>query len=604
MRAVRPYFRSFLFRLLLLLPIYALQAQEPEQAVSFQWEYIQGDTGICRKVFSEHYCSLEEARRAVASCLDSLLAAGYLAARLLSFDCEDSLCRASLFVGPRFRWVQLRTAGLSDQLLSKSGFRQKKVSHKPLSYEEIKTFQRRILRQAAEQGYPLASIRLDSLSFEPDGQSRATLVFESGPLIRYGKPDIRGDAGISPDMLGRLLHLPEGKVYRQKEVDELLQTLQALPYLQVAAPPQWLFSADVATPILQLKKRKASSFDFIFGLNAGSNPGAPRFSFTGQLRADFFNAFRQGERFQAQYEQLPSGTKKLSVKLWYPFIGPLPLGGNARFEQFKQDTSFSDLLWRIGLSYPLRATQFVSMYWQGSSSTIITTDTSQIKQTHQLPSRLDVERRGLGIEMQLGKLDMPFNPRRGWRLKTDFSFSRKRTPVNPLIAGLTDAEEPEFDFASLYDSIPTQVAQARIRLDVGFYLPLFQSSSLGLSLKAGHFYSKTALYQNELFQLGGYYSLRGFDERSLLASSYLIWTAEYRWITGPDSRFYLFVDYGWLEENSVAAYFTEHPLGIGAGLTFATPAGQLAVNLAFGARQGQQPDWRSPKIHLGYVGRF
>ncbi len=580
-----------------------LSAQDPVSGVRVRWEFVDVEE-ICGADFPEYCSSPEAVEQAARICLDSLRGAGHLAAGMVSFHCEDSSCTVGLFVGPRFHWVQLRMRGLSDQMLFQAGFRKRDFARKPLSYAEIRELQTQILRRAAEEGYPLAQIYLDSLDFEADGQSRAALIFESGPLIRYGSPEIRGDAGISPRVLGKLLHLPEGKRYRQKDVEELAQNLRALPYLQLAGSPQWLFSGDVAIPILQLKKRRASNFDFLFGLNAASNPSVARFAFTGQLRADFFNAFQQGERFQAWYEQLPSGTRKLSVSMSYPFLGPLPLGGNARFEQFKQDTSFSDLLWRVGLSYPLRATQFVSMYWQRSSSTLITADTAQVKQTRSLPARLDVERSGLGLEAQWGKLDEVFNPRKGWSFKTDFAFSQKETPVNPLIARLRDSADPEFDFSSLYDSLPSRVTQVQLQLDIGFYLPLFQSSSLNLRLKAGHFYSKTSLYQNELFQLGGYYSLRGFDERSLLASSYLIWTTEYRWITGPDSRFYLFVDYGWLEANSVVGISTTRPLGLGAGLTFSTPAGQLAINLGVGALQGRQPDWRNPKVHLGYVGRF
>ncbi len=494
--------------------------------------------------------------------------------------------------------------GLVDgEWLERAGFRQTQSKAELYTYEEVLQLQQRILRRAAEHGYPLAIVRLDSLRFD-ENIARAILRMEHGPLIRYGDMQIRGDAGIAVDVLQRLLHLPKGRIYNQNQVEAVPQALKALPYLELAASPQWLFIGSEAIPVLQLKKKKASSFDFLFGLNSRSNPGGAGFSFTGQLRADFFNAFRYGERFQMQYEQLPTGTRKLMMGIDYPFLGPLPVGAYGRFEQFKQDTSFSDLLWRIGAAYPINISQRISMYWQGNSSTLITTDTARIKATRQLPDQLDFEQRGAGVEIHIRKQDNPINPRKGWSLQTDFSFRSRKIPVNPLISGLKDPDDPAFDFASLYDGLKNSTAQIRLNVDFSMWVPVFQYSALYFRLNAAHIANRGSTYQNELFQLGGYYSLRGFDERSLRASSYAVTTLEYRWLTGADTRFYLFADYAWLEEVSVAQKKTEHPLGVGAGLTFATPAGQLAVNLAFGKLQAQQFDWRNPKIHLGYVGRF
>ncbi len=583
------------------------------QELHLVYVYEETGRGNEQKIHAELYPDSIALAKTVEQCLDSLRGEGYLLARLEKLNCKEDTCRARIRKGMRFTWLQLEAEGIPENLLLQAGYRSKDFTGKPLRYEQIRALQQQVIDRAAQTGYPLARVWLDSLRFERSGPAAGRLRYESGPLIRYGALQVRGDANIDAEVLQRLLHLPKGEIYRQTQIEALSQSLKALPYLEQSAPIQWLFIGEEAIPILSLRKRNASLFDFLFGLNSRSNPGGPRFAFTGQLRADFYNAFRHGERFQFQYEQLPSGTRKLAMSGHYPYLGPLPVGATGQFEQFKQDSSFSNLLWRFGISYPLQTQQDISMYWQGGSSTLLQIDTQQIKQNRKLPEQLDVEERGLGLEFKLSRLDEFFNPRKGWALNIDASLLRKNIPPNPAITELYDPEEPDYDFSTLYDSISTKSTQIRSRAAINGHFPLFELSSIKLGVHAGNLINRsssessensTGIFRNELFQLGGYRDLRGFDERSLRASSFAILSLEYRWLTGPDSRFFLFADYGWLEERSVAGNFTQHPLGIGAGLTFGTPAGQLAINLAFGKLQGQSFDWRNPKVHLGYVGRF
>ena len=53
------------------------------------------------------------------------------------------------------------------------------------------------------------------------------------------------------------------------------------------------------------------------------------------------------------------------------------------------------------------------------------------------------------------------------------------------------------------------------------------------------------IFRNELFQIGGYKLLRGFDEESQYLSQFAIGTVEYRYLVGQNSFFYAFVDGGW-----------------------------------------------------------
>ena len=54
-----------------------------------------------------------------------------------------------------------------------------------------------------------------------------------------------------------------------------------------------------------------------------------------------------------------------------------------------------------------------------------------------------------------------------------------------------------------------------------------------------HFYIGETMFQNELFRIGGLKTLRGFDEESIFASVYSIFTLEYRFILEQNSYYYM-----------------------------------------------------------------
>jgi hemolysin activation/secretion protein len=59
--------------------------------------------------------------------------------------------------------------------------------------------------------------------------------------------------------------------------------------------------------------------------------------------------------------------------------------------------------------------------------------------------------------------------------------------------------------------------------------------------------SSPNIFRNELFQIGGYRLLRGFDEESIFATQYGVGTVEYRFLSGLNSYFFAFADIGWVE---------------------------------------------------------
>ena len=111
-----------------------------------------------------------------------------------------------------------------------------------------------------------------------------------------------------------------------------------------------------------------------------------------------------------------------------------------------------------------------------------------------------------------------------------------------------------------------------------------------------------ALFDNELFRIGGIKTIRGFDEESIFASSYIIGTLEYRFILDKNSSIYAFSDGGYYEKTN--STINDTPIGFGVGMNFQTGAGIFSINYAVGKQFDNPIDFRASKIHFGFVNFF
>ncbi|MEO6894580.1 MAG: BamA/TamA family outer membrane protein, partial [Ginsengibacter sp.] len=196
------------------------------------------------------------------------------------------------------------------------------------------------------------------------------------------------------------------------------------------------------------------------------------------------------------------------------------------------------------------------------------------------------------------------NPRRGNELDITATAGIKKTTKNNDIVNLKDPLDPGFDFNSLYDSIKPKTYRFKIVASAAHYFPLGKASTVKTSGSFGWIESPQN-FQNELFRIGGYSLLRGFDEESIYASKYAVFTGEYRYLLGINSYFFGFSDIGFTKTKFTTADYSNSFISGGVGLEFETKFGLLNLSYAVGKRNDLKFDLRnSSKIHFGYINYF
>ena len=528
-----------------------------------------------------------------------------------------------LHLGPAMRWVSLRAgAGFENEnWLPAAGFRAKVFTDKPFRYNAVLKLEQAVLEQAENNGFPFATVWLDSVMVQENGLVSAVLQIDRKRFFVFKTLKINGDVKLPKSFLPNYLGIKPGMPYSRARVLRLKEQLRSLIFLEPTGNPTVTFAGipkigetseilhenETGDAIinLYLKKKRASRFDFIIGLLPQPNAVNSKLLLTGSLSAAFQNALNLGERFSAELERLRPETQKIDVQAGLPYIFGSSFGAEGRLGIFRRDSTWTDAQAEAGISYLFSGSNYVRFLWENKTSSLQKVDTLAVLASRQLPANLDFRQNGFGIETSFSRLDYRYNPRRGWSvlLKTVAGFNTVRR--NTQIDNLRDPTEPAFSFSSLYDSIVGRAARYRAELHGEVFIPIFARSTIKLGLRGGGIFSEKTVFANENYRLGGNKLLRGFDEESLFATRFIVGTLEYRLLLGPNSFLSTFSDLGYLENLAAKTRVFLRPLGLGAGINFETKAGIFGISAAIGRRDaGQSLNFRATKFHLGYVSLF
>jgi outer membrane protein assembly factor BamA len=244
------------------------------------------------------------------------------------------------------------------------------------------------------------------------------------------------------------------------------------------------------------------------------------------------------------------------------------------------------------------------VFIQTTSSSLLNIDTLQVIAQHKLPDSIsDVSSVSIGLNYEFNNTNYRFNPRRGNEFQFIGSIGTKKIKKNNVITKLVDPTDSSFSFGSLYDSIKLNSYEFRVKIIAAHYFQLGRASTLKVGFNGGLYQSPNS-YLNELFLIGGYRLLRGFDEESIYASQYAVGTLEYRYLIGMNSFLFSFLDAGWAKNSMPSFYSSSSYMGIGLGMAFETKAGIFNISYAIGKQGSNSFEFRAAKIHLGYVNFF
>ena len=535
-----------------------------------------------------------------------LQAKGYVAASIDSLQYDSLAARMVLFTGNRYLWAQLDTKNVEPALLDAIGWRKTLFLDKPMDFVQVQQWQERILDYLENNGHPFAKVQLDSLQIDNE-KVFATLIVNNGPLYKIDSIRIFGNAKITNSFLQRYLDISNGSIYSKEKLLRINKKIKELPYVDEEFPSTltWLGTGSVIN--IYLKPKRSSQVNVLIGFLPNNNQLASKKTLiTGEGNLNLKNALGSGETIGLNFQALQVASKRLNLIYQHPYLFKSPIGLDFLFDMFLKDSSFLNVNFQLGAQYSLNANQSGKLFIQ-RAQTIVSLggiNKAQVLQNRRLPDVADVSSFNVGIDYELNTTNYRLNPVKGNEFRIITTIGNKTIKKNNEIVDLKDPGDPNFNFGSLYDTVKLKTYQLRIKAMAAKYFPLGQQrSSIKTAINAGMFQSKN-VFRNELFQLGGYKLLRGFDEESQYLSQFAIGTVEYHYLVGQNSFFYVLADGGWGRNSSQQNKANYTYFSTGLGLSFETKAGIFNLAWAVGKRNDTDFNLRQSKIHFGFVNYF
>lgn len=528
---------------------------------------------------------------------------GFMAASVDSVVVDSLSAAVWLYTGRLLKWNRIKTDSIPPDWLSAAGYREKNFVNQVADIKNIQQVQERLLNRLENNGYPFAKVYLDSFVLADEGIT-ALLKINKGPLYKIDSIRIYGDAKISNRFLQRYLEIYNGDVYEKQKLMNISQRLRQLPYLVEERGWNMNMLGTGSILNLYLKEKKNSQINGIIGfLPSNDQLGGNKLLVTGDFNLNLKNGFGLGESLSILFQQIQVQSPRLQLAYQQPFLFGSAFGADFSFDGFKKDSSFLNITLQAGMQYSFGGNRSGKIFLQQFITNLGTIDTLVIRLSKRLPDQIDQTTTNIGVDYEWFNTDYRFNPRSGYDLRLTGSAGIRRIRANNSITSIKNPADPNFNYNSLYDSVQTRAYTFRLRVNAARYFKTGKQTVLKTALNGGWVQSPQ-LFRNELFQIGGFKLLRGFDEESIFANAYAVATMEYRLLIGLNSYLYAFTDAGWSTNKSQFANTSNQFIGAGLGMAIETKAGIFNITFAAGKRNDVPLNLRQSKIHFGYVNFF
>ncbi len=431
----------------------------------------------------------------------------------------------------------------------------------PFRQADWESAKQTLLDALRDERYAAAKLVSSKADVDPDAAKVwLRIVVDTGPTFRLGALEVTGLHELPSDFVARYNTLKEGAIYRRRDLLAFQESLQSAPQLAVVVvsidpDPQQAAAVPVRVAVTEASPRRLG-----FGIGASSNTG-----FRVESTYRHLNLFEKGWEL-ASGLRLEQKRQSFYTDLFLP-----PNQGRYR-DSFGVGLDRSDL---EGLKVFTQAVGVARTIKRGHIETQITT-----RVQHEEIQPEDAEKSSYNtLTLNVGRtwraVDSVLNPRRGYVLELQ------------LGGGLGLSPQAR-DFGRAYGRIQ-------------HYSTWGEDNVLILRVEGGYTFADTrdGVPQDFLFRAGGTQSVRGYAYRSLgvkegsaVVGGRILATSSVElvhWFQ-PSIGLAGFVDSG--DAADTAKDFSVRT-GYGFGMRWLSPAGPLAVDLAWGEGKSR------PRLHFG-----
>lgn len=437
----------------------------------------------------------------------------------------------------------------------------------------------KVNQKYAEKGYPFIELKIIPMGYK-DGEARLRLEPQLFDRRTVDGIRVSGYEKLSKGYIRHALGLKTGATYNESELYKISERMSYSPFIEEVRPAQTLFNPDSTYIYLYVNKVKSNIFDGIIGFG---NDEKGDFQLNGNVKIELNNNFNAMEQIRLNWIATADKSSTLDLNVRIPYLFKSAIGTQTSLNMFKRDSTFVNTKLEERLFYQITMNSNLGLNLSYENSNFVLDDHPEMAQLYD-----DYSKSGYGLSYEFVQ---PIQNRLFEGKSKVFligkTLNRKITEYDPEINEYLDDKSRQYEIGldafRLFRLHPHHYIKARIQ-------------GYGLFGNDDHYST------NELYRIGGFNSLRGFNEESITASAYGITSLEYRFL--PNDGFYIsvFGDYGFVENK--ASDLSQNLFGTGVGFSFLTQLGIFNMSYAVGKQSNTGFDFRNSKIHFGILTRF
>jgi len=544
----------FIFVLLLVSFVFAQEKDSVYTFYDFKLERNSYETDFSKRITNDSL---------LYQTLDSLKTIGYYTLQL------DSIKENKVFLNKGKMYKQI-------WVKNDSVFQQKEEW---FPVKNLDSLIQKVNENYAAKGYPFTEVKILPMGYR-DGEARVALSVELFAARTIDGVKVEGYEKLSKGYIKHGLGLKKGKIYNEVELKKISERMSYNPFIEEIRPAQTLFNTDSTSIYLYVKKVKSNLFDGVLGFGNDANGD---FRLNGNVKIELNNNFNAMESIRVNWIATPDKSTTLDLSVRAPYLFRSAIGTQTDFNMFRKDSVFVNTKIEERIFYQLSLNSNLGLNLSYESSNFVLDEYPEMALLYD-----DFNKTGIGLSYEF------MQPSQNRLLEGKSSIR---------IQGKALRRKSKEIVPETQEIIKSDIPQYEVGLKAFYIFNLFPKHLLKTQIEGFGLFGDEAYYtENELYRIGGFGSLRGFNEESIFASAYGISSLEYRFM--PNDGFYisLFGDYGFVENKSNGV--NENFLGIGTGISFLTQLGVFNLSYAVGKQSDNAFDFRNSKIHFGILTRF
>jgi outer membrane protein assembly factor BamA len=496
----------------------------------------------------------------------------YLAFSYDSIVWDTSNVKSYLSLGPCISFDSIQLTGIPYNILKQAGLKQNARHINKMSYSDLLKIRENLVRTYENAGYPFASVCFKDIEFE-NQFIKAKLIIEKNGFFTIDSIIIKGGPKISRKYLLHRIQIKSGQTYKQTQIENVGKILNDLSFIKQIKPPELEFRENKADLYLYLRSNPSNFFSGMIGIQSDSVSDAS-VKFTGDISLILQNSFKIGDRIDFYWNKFSANSQNLRLGFNLPYLFILPFGISTKLGIEKNQAGYLNTNVYFSLNYTYSGNNDIKAFYQVKKSFIIENDSNSSIGLSGYSSRT------AGLGFLLDNTDYRLNPTKGYYIEA----------------------------STAYGSTANEGQKSQSLVELGFdgavYFKLSKIFSLSFLNHSSGLLGPPGFYQNQLFKIGGINLLRGFDEKSIFASSHSVFSFEPKLSFGRNSAFFLFTDIAWYESKQIGNYHSDTPMGFGAGMNIDTKAGIFKLIYALGKQEGNHIKLSNSKVHFGFSAIF